>query len=983
MHPTMHHPMHHPMQHALSSGDCESSSEDMDSFPDVDVPWARSRMGSACSSNAPARPAKPLKAGQKIFNDVLSRIDTGATRLISDMHMVFEEREALLAKVVQESRFHAIEHYLSIEFERQREDLESVAATATLSLPDDQDIEEVSSWYGRAIHKYEAFFRRLRLIRFAFLRTFDFFRSVTETSLVRLQEKHAREVAAAYALHSMVQINVGAARTTTQHLDLAQMRERQSLEVSNIRQLNDLTSAREIRLLEFHLQSLEEVVQMDLKCWKETTLQRIAARAEIRAMTEKHRAVQKADAARETAMQEEEMHSLNRMLRRQAVAAEDDARMDDRDARRADFMNNGKSIANDALYKLTFAANDGDWASDSALGSDDDNAFSDEEDIDTAAAQPALPPVLALQRKHRRLNRARRKAAAKALEQKTVQLRTVLRAQRRHNAAASKRALDAIRLQHAQQHQRHTQDWIDTRRRIDEQHKQSLASLTQKHGLDRHVLLEADKQEMKHTRATSDLRAQQAMTRHVFHEVRNVLSSLLAIADSIPGASDPQLQELSVRQHTICEYAVETMNNMLDIYKYQGGTYVLAPVPLQLQHLVDRAADLQGDRIQAGVQLIRDGTPASALADEHVLTQLLVNLLSNAAKFTAEGLIRIVARALDPDTVEIGVCDTGPGMLAASQMVSTNEYLARNSGYGLYLAHLIAKALGSSLQTLSPVPADHPLRCTTSGGPGTYVSIRFRAVAAGQTAKEEGDMNPVGETTAAEAEPDSRSVPQQQWTFHPSGHLRVLVVDDQQFVRKHALYTLAKMVQAYPDCALDVMTAASAEGAARLLELHHYDLVLMDQHFDQVTILNSLPQELTQTQGGLPQELALSQELSRDLPHLCLSSTTDSGDAIRSFGTSELFDTQQNDGNAVGSTVIEQYMGPAICMIVTGSSLENVQKDFICIQKPYTHKCIAAALLQAHTAGLIANSVWEDKHCVRPAGRHDAAWFVHSSSSSG
>lgn len=90
--------------------------------------------------------------------------------------------------------------------------------------------------------------------------------------------------------------------------------------------------------------------------------------------------------------------------------------------------------------------------------------------------------------------------------------------------------------------------------------------------------------------------------------------------------------------------------------------------------------------------------------DKQRITQILLNILSNACKFTEEGSIRVVASQTDSE-VYIAIADTGPGIkpedqrlvFEAFKQTSTGLRQAGGTGLGMPIAKSLAEAHGGSL----------------------------------------------------------------------------------------------------------------------------------------------------------------------------------------------------------------------------------------------------------------------------------------------
>ena len=88
------------------------------------------------------------------------------------------------------------------------------------------------------------------------------------------------------------------------------------------------------------------------------------------------------------------------------------------------------------------------------------------------------------------------------------------------------------------------------------------------------------------------------------------------------------------------------------------------------------------------------------------LSRVLLNLTTNALKFTQQGLIEIMAREIDDTRVQFSIRDTGPGINAAAQdtlyspfrKVAGNRRFFSGTGLGLALCRRLVHAMGSELE---------------------------------------------------------------------------------------------------------------------------------------------------------------------------------------------------------------------------------------------------------------------------------------------
>jgi signal transduction histidine kinase/DNA-binding response OmpR family regulator len=163
------------------------------------------------------------------------------------------------------------------------------------------------------------------------------------------------------------------------------------------------------------------------------------------------------------------------------------------------------------------------------------------------------------------------------------------------------------------------------------------------------------------------------------HELRTPLNSIIGfsrvILKGIDGpTTDLQQQDLTAI-YTAGEHLLKLINDVLDISKIEAGKMELAfdeqiDIVELINAAVSTAEGLTRDKpirietdIQPNIPMVR--------ADPTRIRQVMINLLSNAAKFTEEGVIRLFARTqLGPDgtplahrpEVWVGVQDTGPGI---------------------------------------------------------------------------------------------------------------------------------------------------------------------------------------------------------------------------------------------------------------------------------------------------------------------------------
>ena len=175
--------------------------------------------------------------------------------------------------------------------------------------------------------------------------------------------------------------------------------------------------------------------------------------------------------------------------------------------------------------------------------------------------------------------------------------------------------------------------------------------------------------------AESSNQAKSDFLANMSHEIRTPLNCVIGIADLL-AELDPtplQLQYLEMIQ-TSGDALLTLINDLLDLAKVESGKLELDPQETDLQALVDEVTSLSAINAQARnlelVSRLGPDVPARAMIDGNRLRQVLMNLMSNAIKFTKEGHIYLNVEAIaqpdGPPCFRFQVQDTGIGITPAS-----------------------------------------------------------------------------------------------------------------------------------------------------------------------------------------------------------------------------------------------------------------------------------------------------------------------------
>jgi signal transduction histidine kinase/CheY-like chemotaxis protein len=200
------------------------------------------------------------------------------------------------------------------------------------------------------------------------------------------------------------------------------------------------------------------------------------------------------------------------------------------------------------------------------------------------------------------------------------------------------------------------------------------------------------------------------------HELRNPLAPALTALELMKRRAGTTLQrEREVLERQI-SHMTRLVDDLLDVSRLTRGKVELMRRRVDIQGLVDRAVDMARPLItQQGHQLTIDiaATGLAVDADEDRLLQALINLLSNAAKYTPPGgHIRISATGID-HTIELACQDNGPG-ISPELVPAMFEPFAQGPraidrqqgglGLGLALARSLTELHGGTLtfETVTP-----------------------------------------------------------------------------------------------------------------------------------------------------------------------------------------------------------------------------------------------------------------------------------------
>ncbi len=212
------------------------------------------------------------------------------------------------------------------------------------------------------------------------------------------------------------------------------------------------------------------------------------------------------------------------------------------------------------------------------------------------------------------------------------------------------------------------------------------------------------------------------------HELRTPLNAIIGFADilneEVFGAlANEQQREYVTLIRDSGGHLLQLVNDLLDMSKLDAGHFQILAEPFNLEKVIDRCTRLVGQQIeQAGLELrldIPDDLP-DLVADQRAVRQMLINLLSNACKFTpGGGRVTIRARQDGPMMV-LTVSDTGIGIAAQDLPKIGQPFFQANIAYDR--DH---QGTGLGLSVVNGLCELHEgsLKVRSTEGEGTSVSI--------------------------------------------------------------------------------------------------------------------------------------------------------------------------------------------------------------------------------------------------------------------
>ena len=219
-------------------------------------------------------------------------------------------------------------------------------------------------------------------------------------------------------------------------------------------------------------------------------------------------------------------------------------------------------------------------------------------------------------------------------------------------------------------------------------------------------------------------RAKSVFLANMSHELRTPLNAILGFSQILMRDSEiaprhgGELTTINRAGH----HLLGLINDVLELSRIEAGRITLHSHPIALDEVLNMAADMTRLRAeQKGLEfslVCPDDLPRYVVGDDHLLRQVLINLLTNATKYTEQGFVRLQLESPGGEVVKFCVQDSGGGISAEEQkrifeafyQTPSGTTKGEGTGLGLTISQEYVRLMGGEL-TLNSQPGEGSQFC--------------------------------------------------------------------------------------------------------------------------------------------------------------------------------------------------------------------------------------------------------------------------------
>jgi len=231
--------------------------------------------------------------------------------------------------------------------------------------------------------------------------------------------------------------------------------------------------------------------------------------------------------------------------------------------------------------------------------------------------------------------------------------------------------------------------------------------------------IEESQDELRRAREQADSanRTKSAFLANMSHELRTPMNAILGYSEMLIEDAEDTGQEQMIpdikKIHGAGKHLLTLINDVLDLSKVEAGKMEILAETFDVDEMIGDVGAITAPLIEKNNNILvlkRPKDLGEMTSDLTKLRQTLLNLISNAAKFTEKGTITLTVRRLDKDEMEFTVADTGIGITADqlgrlfqafTQADASTSVKYGGTGLGLALSRKLVRMMGGDITVVS------------------------------------------------------------------------------------------------------------------------------------------------------------------------------------------------------------------------------------------------------------------------------------------